>query len=136
MAGGTAAWPDRLDGFAHAGNLVRRKVVHDHGVPDRELRHDDLLDVGEEGIAIYRILERDAARIEELPQRTGSDRNAACEELSAQLGKRDVRPGCDLRKDEVFLCIAPGGAPVPALGLRRQAARLAPAIASGSRSTH
>ena len=47
----------RFDGVPHAGALVSRKVVHHDDVAGRQCRHENLLDIGQEGWAVHGAVE-------------------------------------------------------------------------------
>jgi len=51
-----------LDGVAHGGGLVGGQVVHDDDVAGPERRHQDLLDVSQEGAAMHGTIEHHGCR--------------------------------------------------------------------------
>ena len=46
-----------FDGLAHARHLMGAEIVHHDDVAWREARHEDLLDIGQECIAVHRAID-------------------------------------------------------------------------------
>lgn len=52
---------DRLDRRPHGRPLMALQVVHDDDVAGREVGHEDLVDVGLEGVAVDRAVEHEGS---------------------------------------------------------------------------